>query len=95
MPSATALPPNPRCPQVADGGHTAAHLGAVFGIGSVDRNANFFELGGDSLVAIRVANTPPMKDWTLHRRTCTNTKPWLHSPRRWTPDTPGLGWRVT
>ena len=27
------------------------------GVGSVDRNANFFELGGDSLIAISVAMT--------------------------------------
>jgi phthiocerol/phenolphthiocerol synthesis type-I polyketide synthase E len=31
--------------------------GQCLGIGSVDRNANFFELGGDSLVAISVAMT--------------------------------------
>ena len=43
--------------QVADGSHAAAHLGAVPGPASVDRNANFFELGGDSLVAISVAMT--------------------------------------
>ena len=27
------------------------------GLGSIDRNANFFELGGDSLIAISVAMT--------------------------------------
>ncbi|MBV8861583.1 MAG: acyltransferase domain-containing protein, partial [Mycobacterium sp.] len=31
--------------------------GQCLGVGSVDRNANFFELGGDSLVAISVAMT--------------------------------------
>jgi phthiocerol/phenolphthiocerol synthesis type-I polyketide synthase E len=31
--------------------------GQCLGIGSVDRNANFFELGGDSLIAISVAMT--------------------------------------
>jgi phthiocerol/phenolphthiocerol synthesis type-I polyketide synthase E len=31
--------------------------GQCLGLGSVDRNANFFELGGDSLVAISVAMT--------------------------------------
>jgi phthiocerol/phenolphthiocerol synthesis type-I polyketide synthase E len=32
-------------------------LAQCLGVGSVDRNANFFELGGDSLVAISVAMT--------------------------------------
>jgi phthiocerol/phenolphthiocerol synthesis type-I polyketide synthase E len=31
--------------------------GQCLGVGSIDRNANFFELGGDSLVAISVAMT--------------------------------------
>ena len=52
-----------RCPcghkrQVADGSDVAAHLGAVSRVSdSIDRNANFFELGGDSLIAISVAMT--------------------------------------
>ena len=52
-----------RCPcghqrQVADGNDVAAHLGAVSRrLDSIDRNANFFELGGDSLIAISVAMT--------------------------------------
>ena len=46
------------------------------GVGSIDRNANFFDLGGDSLVAISVAMAASHEDWTSHRRTCTTTRPW-------------------
>ena len=42
---------------LAGGSDVAAHLGAVSRPVRIDRNANFFELGGDSLIAISVAMT--------------------------------------
>ncbi len=43
-------------PTAADRGHAATDLGESLGIDSIDRTADFFELGGDSVTAIGIAN---------------------------------------
>ena len=55
----TAQPSTPMSPSTASRRprRCCSDLGAVSGSGSIDRTANFFELGGDSLIAIGVAMT--------------------------------------
>ncbi len=53
--------------------------GQCLGLSTVDRKANFFELGGDSLVAISVAMTAANEGLDLTPRTSMRTR----LSRRW------------
>jgi phthiocerol/phenolphthiocerol synthesis type-I polyketide synthase E len=84
-----------RAPSPAVSGHTPAAAngksqmettlqriwGQCLGVGSIDRNANFFELGGDSLIAISVAMTAANEGLDLTPQDLYENKAWQRSPR--------------
>ena len=78
--------------RLPDGGHLQRIWAQCLGITEIDRNANFFEVGGDSLVAISVAMAAARRAWTSLRRTSTRIRPrprWRAVTARYAEGQPG------
>ena len=61
------------------------------GVATLDRNANFFEMGGDSLIAIGISTSANNSGLSVTPQHLYDTRPWPAWPRPSMPSSPARG----